>query len=174
MPLPADPLAAFHALPDSARLWLMVLDQPAEAARIAPALDAALAGWRHKGTQYHGAWTLLEGRILAIAEPTLATQPSGCAIDGMLRTVQRIAEAAGLALVDPQEVVARLPGGLRTFRRNELEARLQDGTLHAGTPLLDLTLYTLGDLRQGRLEKPLAASWIGRKYGHQAPAEAGA
>jgi len=92
----------------------------------------------------------------------------------MLRTVQRIAEAAGLALVDPQEVVARLPGGLRTFRRNELEARLQDGTLHAGTPLLDLTLYTLGDLRQGRLEKPLAASWIGRKYGHQAPAEAGA
>jgi len=174
MSLPADPLAAFQALPDEARLWLMLLNQATDGTRIAPALDAALAGWRHKGTQYRGAWALLEGRILAIAEPTLATQPSGCAIDGMLRSIQRTAEAAGLVLVDPQEVVVRLHGGIQTFCRTDLEARLQDGTLQSDTPLLDLTLYTLGDLRRGRLEKPLAASWIGRKYKRQAPVETGA
>lgn len=171
---PADALAPFNGLPDGARLWLMALEQPTEAAALAPELDATLAKWRHKGMQYHAAWTLLHGRILAIAEPTLAEQPSGCAIDGMLRSVHRIAETAGLALADPQDVVVRLDAGIRIFPRTELEARLGDGTLDGGKPVLDLALYTLGDLRQGRLEKPLAATWIGRKYKVQAPAGTGA
>ena len=171
---PADALAPFNGLPDGARLWLMALEQPTEAAALAPELDATLAKWRHKGMQYHAAWTLLHGRILAIAEPTLAEQPSGCAIDGMLRSVHRIAETAGLALADPQDVVVRLDAGIRIFPRTDLEARLGDGTLDGGTPVLDLALYTLGDLRQGRLEKPLAATWIGRKYKVQAPAGTGA
>ncbi|HEX9010932.1 MAG TPA: hypothetical protein VF804_11245 [Holophagaceae bacterium] len=174
MSLPADTLAPFHGLPDGARLWLMALGQPTDPATLAPELEAVLAKWRHKGMQYHAAWTLLEGRILAIAEPTLAEQPSGCAIDGMLRSVHRIAEAAGLTLADPQDVVVRLGDGIHVLPRTDLEARLGDGTLDAATPVLDLALYTLGDLRQGRLEKPLAATWIGRKYKVQAPAGTGA
>lgn len=158
------PLTAFDALPDDARLWLLALDRPTDAARLAPQLDAALARWRHKGVQYQAAWSLLQNRVLAIAEPTLAAQPSGCAIDGMLRTIHRIAEEAGLALADPQAVVVRLADGIRIFPRTELEARLADGILDGATPVLDLALYTLGDLRQGRLEKPLATTWIGRKY----------
>lgn len=175
MPLPDDALAPFRALPDEARLWLMFLERPAEPGRLAPALDAALAEWRHKGTQYHATWALLEGRLLAIAEPALAANPSGCAIDGMLRRIPRIVEAAGAALVDPNDaVVVRLPGGLRAIPRTELGSRLADGTLDGATPVLDLALYTLGDLRRGRLETPLAASWIGRKYKLQAPAGTGA
>jgi hypothetical protein len=174
MPLSPDALAPFASLPDDARLWLLALEQTTDPARIAPALDAALAAWRHKGVQYRAAWTLLEGRILAIVEPTLSANPSGCAIDGMLRTVHRIAEAAAQPLADPQAVVARTEAGLVIVPRNELEARLQGGTLHGGTPILDLALYTLGDLRQGRLEKPLTATWIGRKYKVQAPAGTGA
>lgn len=174
MPLPADALLPFRDLPDGARLWLLALKLSATHGDLAPTLDAALAKWRHKGMQYHAAWSLLEGRILAIAEPTLAAQPSGCAIDGMLRTVQRLTEEAGLPLADAQDVVVRLPDGLRILSRTDLEARLADGTLDGATPVLDLALYTLGDLRQGRLEKPLAATWIGRKYKIQAPAATGA
>jgi hypothetical protein len=154
----------FPALPDEARLWLVAFSQPVEAARLAPEMEALLGRWRHKGVQYQGAWTLLEGRILAVAEPTLASQPSGCAIDGMLRGVRQLAERLGLDLQDVQDVMARLPEGLRTFQRGELEARLADGTLGAATPLLDLTLLTVGDLRSGRFERPLSTTWIGRKY----------
>ena len=167
-------LAAFATLPDEARLWLLALATPPEASALAPEMEALLSRWRHKGVQYQGAWTLLENRILAVAELTLATQPSGCAIDGMLRGVHQLTARLGTALEDPQAVIVRLADGLRTLHRAELEARLADGTLDGATSVLDLGLLTLGDLRQGRLERPLAATWIGRKYKVQAPVSTGA
>ena len=167
-------LSAFAALPADARLWLMALTQATEPSLLAPEVDALLGRWRHKGIQYQGAWALLENRILAVAEPTLAAQPSGCAIDGMLRGVNQLTAKLGLALEDPQAVVVRLVDGIRAIPRSEVEARLSDGTLDGATPVLDLALLTLDDLRQGRFERPLAATWIGRKYKVQAPAETGA
>lgn len=166
MPPSASP---FAALPDDARLWLVAFDGPVDAQLLAPEMEALLGRWRHKGVQYHGTWTLLEDRILAVAEPTLAVQPSGCAIDGMLRGVRQAAERLGLALQDAEAVHTRLPEGLRAFPRAELEARLADGTLGADTAVLDLALLTVGDLRNGRLERPLAATWIGRKFLRTAP-----
>jgi hypothetical protein len=160
-------LPAFDHLPDQARLWLMALRRPMERSELAPDMEALIGHWRHKGVQYAGAWTLLEGRILAVAEPTLAAQPSGCAIDGMLRGVNQIVARLGTALEDPQAVLVRLADGLQVIARSDLEGRLGDGTLNGTTPVLDLALLTLGELRQGRLERPLASTWIGRKYKRQ-------
>ena len=168
------PLSALQALPDEARLWLFALAQPVEASTLAPDLEALLGRWQHKGIQYRGAWVLLEPRLLGIAEPSLAAQPSGCAIDGMLRGVARVVAGLGLALEDPQAVLVRLSDGIRALSRSELEARLSDGTLDGATPVLDLALLTVGDLRRGKLERPLAATWIGRKYKVQAPVSTGA
>jgi len=168
MSVPVD-LSAFASLPDESRLWLLALTHDSEAALLAPEVEALLGRWRHKGVQYQGAWTLLERRLLAVAEPTLATEPSGCAIDGMLRGVNQLTSKLGLALEDPQAVLVRLAGGIHALPRSEVEARLGDGTLDGATPVLDLALLTLGDLRQGRLERPLAATWIGRKYLRPAP-----
>lgn len=167
-------LTAFAALPDDARIWLLALTQPTEASVLAPELEALLGRWRHKGVQYQATWSLLEHRILAVAEPTLAAQPSGCAIDGMLRGVNHLTAKLGMTLEDPQAVIVRLADGLHAISRTDLEARFTDGTLDGATPVLDLALLTLGELRQGRLERPLAATWIGRKYKNQAPAETGA
>ncbi|WLT29958.1 hypothetical protein [Geothrix sp. PMB-07] len=167
-------LPAFSALPDGARLWLLALVHPTEAATLAPEMEALMARWRHKGVQYQGAWALLENRILAVAEPTLAAEPSGCAIDGMLRGVNQLTSRLGLAVEDPQAVLVRLEDGIHAISRTDLEERLADGTLDGATPVLDLALLTLGDLREGRLERPLAATWIGRKYKIQAPAVTGA
>jgi hypothetical protein len=167
-------LSAFAALPDEARLWLFALTRPTEASVLAPDLEALMGRWRHKGIQYQGAWSLLEHRIIAIAEPTLAAQPSGCAIDGMLRGVAQIVARRGMALEDPQAVLVRLEHGIRAIPRSELDARFSDGALDGSSPVLDLALLTLGDLRQGKLERTLAATWIGKKYKVQAPVSTGA
>lgn len=159
---------ALNALPDDARLWLLALEPAPDAAaqaRLGEAMDALIAEWRHKGVQYAGAWALIEGRILALAEPTMTTAPSGCAIDGMMRKVNRHLAELHLGLVDvAASVLVRAKDGLRAIPKTDLEARLSDGTLDAATPVLDLALFSLGDLRNGKLEKPLAATWIGRKY----------
>ncbi len=162
-------LSAFATLPDDARLWLLALAHPTEASVLAPEMDALLGHWHHKGVHYQGAWALLESRILAVAEPTLATQPSGCAIDGMLRGVRQLTARLGLTLEDPQAVLVRLGDGLHAIPRSDLPSRLSDGSLEDATPVLDLALLTVGDLRLGRLERPLAATWIRRKYRDQTP-----
>lgn len=153
-------------LPDQARLWLFAFDRPLADLRpqVEAALDQALGNWRHKGQAYEAAWEILEDRLLALAEPHMAQNPSGCAIDGMLRKVQRIAAEAGLALVDEQSVLVRRPEGLMAHPKTTLGDLLAQGQLHGHTPVLDLALFNLGQLREGQLEKPLAETWIGRKY----------
>jgi hypothetical protein len=159
---------SLQALPDSARLWLLALE-PAPAPEALPGLldglAAILAQWRHKGHAYQGAMALLHDRILAVAEPDLAANPSGCAIDGMLRKVDRLVAEQGLRTVDPAvAVLVRTPEGLRVIPKGELEGALAEGTLGPDTAVVDLALYSLGDLRAGRLESPLASTWIGRKF----------
>ena len=164
---------AFLPLSDDSRLWVRALAQPLDAegrARLEAGLTEVLGNWRHKGHVYEGAWELLEDRILAVVEPNMATNPSGCAIDGMLRKVERLAQEAGAPLLSEDFVLARVDGALRAFPKAEVGERLADGTLKAETSVLDLALFNLGQLRQGLLEKPLARTWIGRKYKVAVPA----
>ena len=159
---------SLHALPDHSRLWLLALEslpEPAAEARLRHGLAEVLAQWRHKGQVYQGQGLMLEPQLIAVAEPSLATQPSGCAIDGMLRKVRRLLEQLKLDLVDPAtSILVRIEDRLVAIPKPEIQDRLADGTLTGDTPVLDLSLYSLGDLRAGRLEAPLASTWVGRKY----------
>ena len=158
----------FPALPDASRLWLRALAAPpAPAARalLREGLDGLMGQWRHKGVAYRGAWALLHDQIIAVAEPTLASAPSGCAIDGMLRKLERLADTLALPCLYPSvTVLARLPEGLTAIAKADLAEALAQGRLTPATPILDLALYTLGDLRAGHLEVQLSATWIARKY----------
>jgi hypothetical protein len=157
----------FSPLPDDSRLWLFALDRALDAAstvKLEAGLNEIFGNWRHKGHAYEAAWELMDGRILAVVEPSMASSPSGCAIDGMLRKVQRVASESGAALIDESSVVLRVGEALRSLPKTELGAALERGELDAATPVVDLALFTLGQLREGLLEKPLARTWIGRKF----------
>ncbi|MBI3132163.1 MAG: hypothetical protein HYZ13_12645 [Acidobacteria bacterium] len=158
---------AFLPLPDESRLWVRALDRALDAEgrqRLEAGLTEVLGNWRHKGHVYEGAWEIFEDRLLVVVEPNMATNPSGCAIDGMLRKVDRLTQEAGAALMDEDQVIFRVGGQLRSMPKAEVGERLADGTLGPDTPVLDLALFNLGQLRQGQLEKALARTWIGRKY----------
>lgn len=164
---------AFPGLPDDARLWVLALARPAQgeaAAALAEGLGDLLGRWRHKGQPYAAAWEVLEDRLLLVTEPTMATAPSGCAIDGMLRKVGALARDLGLDLLAEDRVLVRLDGALADLPRADLAGALAAGTLGPGTPVLDLSLHHLGQLREGRLERPLARTWIGRAFQVPAPA----
>ena len=159
---------SLNTLPDHSRLWLLALASLPERsveARLRQGLTEILAQWRHKGQIYQGVGVLLEPQLIAVAEPNLASQPSGCAIDGMLRKVHRLLEQLQLGLVDPaSSILVRLEERLVVVPKADIQARLADATLTGETPVLDLSLYSLADLRAGRLQAPLADTWVGRKF----------
>ena len=106
--------------------------------------------------------------LLATAEPADARLRFGlrafAAPFGMLRGIAQISAKLGMALEDPLVILVRLQDGIQAIQRSELQAKLTEGSLDGAAPVLDLALLTLGDLRQGKLERPLASTWIGRKY----------
>lgn len=162
-----DDLRPFDGFDDDARLWLAAFPRPLlaeEAARLQSHFEGFQPHWKTHGTPIESAFALLEGQILAVAERTMGTQPSGCAIDAMLRQLYKLADHLGLPLLDAQWVLVRKPGGLAAVPKARLEALLQSGELDGATPVLDLTLQQLGELREGRLERLLTQTWIGRKY----------
>lgn len=160
-------IKAFDGFADDARLWLAAFPRPLlaeEAAKLKAHFEGFQPHWKTHGTPIDSAFALLEGQLLAVVERTMGTQPSGCAIDAMLRQLYKLADLLELPLLDAQKVLVRSAGGLTVVPKARLEALLQSGELDGSTPVLDLTLQHLGELREGRLERPLARTWIGRKY----------
>ncbi len=169
IPTPNLDLQPFQSLPDQARLWVFALPRSLEEGEVAPfrtGISDLLGSWRHKGTVYEPAWTLVEGRLLVVAEAKLAQEPSGCAIDGMVRRVNRLVlDQLGEPCLGEGELLAWDEGHWVVFHRDETAAFLWDGRLHARSLLVQRALYSLGQLRAGTLFRVLSATWIGHKYG---------
>ncbi len=167
MPHDALQLQPCDGFPDDARLWLAAFPRPLlpeEQARLRAHFESFRPHWKSHGEPIDSAFALLDGQVLAVAERTMLTQPSGCAIDAMLRQVYKASDLLELPLIDAQKVLVRAGGNLQAVPKTRLEAMLQGGEIGSDTPVLDLTLQHLGELRQGGLEKPLGQTWIARKY----------
>ena len=158
---------AFSTFPDTARLWLMAFPRSlseVEKSKLAEGFDSFRPHWKTHSTPIESAWMLLEDQIFAVVENTMGTSPSGCSIDAMLRQSIKLASILELPFLDAQSIVVRASGKLKVVAKTELEPLLQDGTLDAATPVIDLGLLELGQLRSGQLERPLAKTWIARKH----------
>jgi len=165
----------FPDFPDKARLWVRALDRPLDGAqqkKLEAEMERILSQWKTHGQSIESTWSLLHDQLLIVVEKTVATQLTGCAIDGMLQQVHHLVEQLGLSLLDHQRVLFRRDHSLISAAKEELKERLEEGSLNASTPVIDLSLGQLGSLRRGQLERPLAETWIGRKYGIRATATA--
>lgn len=167
--MPRSPMAfaPFHTFPDEARLWLFAFTAPLDLnqlARLGQGFEAFKPHWKAHNNPIESEYMVLEDQILAVVERTMGTDPSGCAIDAMLRHTQKMAQAIELDLVDAQQVVIRKGAGLRILSKTELPALIACGELHPETHVLDLGLLELGQLRGGKLTRRLENTWIGRKF----------
>lgn len=159
--------STFETLPDEARLWLLVLDRPldaTEAARFEAGMEDVLGGWRHKGVAYQGTWSLRDAQLLLVAEPTMAEQPSGCAITGLMTRLARLAAEVGRTFIPDGPLVVCDCGGFRPIAREDIQGALSRGELHGRTRVLDRGLFNLGDMRRGGLTQALAHTWVARRH----------
>lgn len=154
-------------LPDSARLWTFTASRalaPEEHERLMAKLEAFLAGWDSHGRPVAGAAELREGRLLVVAGH-LEAGISGCGIDSLVRAAEEAAEALGFTWLDGLHVAFRAPGGeVEALPRPAFRALVRAGEVTAETPVFMTTLETLGELRQGGLERPAGEAWHARAF----------
>lgn len=170
----------FPDFPDDARLWLFATDRDlADSHRgsVHEAMKTFALNWRSHGRPVVADAALIEGRVLAVvallAEGEVNAGVSGCGIDSLQNAVDAVAKALDFEWASGLDVVYRdSTGAVQSVSRPSFRGLAQDGSVSATTPVFDLTLTTLGALRQDGVERPAHSSWHGRVFRFAAPAGA--
>lgn len=155
----------FAHLPDHARFWCYVAERPldeAEQATLLAHLDTFFASWQSHGRPVTGAAQILGDRLLLLAA-TLNGEISGCGIDASVHAVTRVGSEVGVAWKTGLFVAHRAPDGrIAVTPRRVFKKAAKAGEVTPETPVFDLTLMHLGDVRAGYFERPAAKSWVSR------------
>lgn len=152
------PRVNFTDLPDSARVWVFASDRrlaPDEAKLLLAEVDAYLDQWKAHGAPLRNARELRESQFLVIGVDPSVEQASGCSIDALFRSLQRLGERFGTSLVAGGRVFYRDAAGTpRMAPRPEVKSLVR-----ADTPVFDTSLTDAGTYR-ARFEQPAHATWV--------------
>ena len=164
-----DIMIAFPRLsqmPSQARLWLYMTDRPLtdeEADLLLHRVDAFMETWSSHGRQVLGAAEFAEHRVLGLAAVVREGDISGCGIDKSVHVLEGIGESVGFGIEGGLQIHYRARDGvIQSTTRSEFRRLVQEGMVDGETPVFDLSVTRVGDLR--RLELPLRESWHARAF----------
>ena len=156
------PQIPFSQLPPSARVWVFAAERPvtgAAAERLLAEVDQFLAGWAAHGTPLRAAREWSDDRFLTIGVDQSTAGASGCSIDGLFRTLQRLEPVLGTSLVGGGRVYYRdISGEVRTASRDEFSELATRGAVTGRTRVIDPTVPTRADW-DARFETEAGKSW---------------
>jgi hypothetical protein len=143
-------------LSNEAYVWIFGIS-PALDAQQSDALlrhvNAFLDNWAAHGVPIVGAAEVREGSFLVVAADE-HRERSGCSIDRMFGTLKQLERDLGVAILDANRIFFRDEEGIRAVGRGDFR-----NAATAETPVFDVTVECLGDIRAGVWEKPASQSW---------------
>ena len=152
----------FAELPGNARVWIFAATdqlQKAPAGALLTAVDEYLDQWRAHGLPLTCARDWRDDRFLAVGVDQRDAHASGCSIDGLFRTLQRLEPALGTSLVGGGRIFYRLTGGpIVCVSRAEFVARASAGEIAGETPVFDTTVTNATGYRE-HFEQSATESW---------------
>lgn len=158
----------FDKLPDQADVWIYAAGSTPgpDAARVLErSLDELMSAWSSHGRRVLGARAVLDNRVVVVGAWVPDGTISGCGIDKSLHVLDRVAAEYDFEWVDGLSIVYRTrENRLETCSRSEFRRLAADGVVDAGTPVIDLSIRSLGELRSNGLERPAGQSWHGRVF----------
>jgi hypothetical protein len=161
------PRIPFQELPDHGRLWVFPatrdLSEP-EADAFLRAVDGFLETWSAHGQPLLSGRELRDRRFLLVGVDVDAEAPSGCSIDALVRELRALGSELGVGLVDHAPIWYREGDAVRTVQRADFRHLAEEGTVAPDVTVVDTTLTSLGQLREGGLEKPANESWHGKAF----------
>jgi hypothetical protein len=158
----------FDRLPPSARLWVFAAERPldtAERARLLDLVDDFLSSWKAHGVPLTSAREFRYDRFLLVGVDEAATGASGCSIDAMVHQLETLERALGVALLDHGPVLFRRDDTIARLPRPDFAELARRGDVSPETIVFDNTVTRVGDLREGRWERPARESWHARAFG---------
>ena len=156
------PKVSFEQLPDDARVWVFgaagEMSEPA-AERLLAAVDDFLTQWHAHGSPLVCARAWRDDRFLAIGVDQSTAGASGCSIDGLFRTLQRLEPELGTTLLGSGRVYYRdVDGRIVATTRPDFRELARDGSVGADTAVFDTSLTSAGAWRD-EFERPAKDSW---------------
>jgi hypothetical protein len=152
----------FAELPDNARVWIFAASDElrnAPANALLSAVDEYLDQWKAHGLPLTCARDWRDDRFLAVAVDQRDAHASGCSIDGLFRTLQRLEPALGTSLVGGGRIFYRTADGkIDCVSRADFVARAAAGRIGADTSVFDIAVTNAASYRE-RFEQPAKASW---------------
>lgn len=143
-------------LSNDAYVWIFGISPSLDAEKsdaLLGQVNSFLENWAAHGTPIPGAAEVREGSFLVVAADE-QREKSGCSIDRMFGTLRQLERELGVAILDSNRVFFRDDDGVRAVGRSEFS-----NAATAETPVFDVTVERLGDVRQGSWVKPAAQSW---------------
>ncbi|MDE2996982.1 MAG: hypothetical protein OXT73_09655 [Bacteroidota bacterium] len=159
-------LDALSTLPDAADCWIYVADRPLsfeEQQALSDMFSTFETNWSSHGRMVQGASAVVDDRVLIVAAYVDQGDISGCGIDKSLHLLDQAAVKMGFAWASGLHIVFRgQSGALEVVSRSSFKQSASDGLVTPETPVIDLSIRSLGTLRSFGLEKPASESWHAR------------
>lgn len=157
------PLSSFDGFPAEARLWIYAADRslnPDEQEILETNLSDFFTGWRSHGKTVQGAAAVEEDRFLLIAGHVESDEISGCGIDSSIDVVEQAGRELDVEWLPALTVFYRDDEGkIHGVGRPTFREKVDEGVITRETPVFDLAVETVGQLREEGFERPAGASW---------------
>jgi hypothetical protein len=156
------PRVSFEELPDDARVWVFGAASevtPPASERLLDAVDDFLAHWNAHGSPLVCAREWRDDHFLAIGVDQSTAGASGCSIDGLFRTLQRLEPELGTTLLGAGRVYYRdADGRVNVATRPNFTQLARQGKVGAQTVVYDTSLTSAAAWR-GEFERTAQESW---------------
>jgi hypothetical protein len=161
------PRVPFEELPNHGRLWVFPATRDlsdAEADAFLAAVDDFLSNWSAHGAPLRSGRELKERRFLLVGVDVDAEAPSGCSIDALVNRLRALGTELGVGLIDHAPIWFREGDEVRSVPRAEFRQLADSGRLEPDVTVVDTTLTSIRQLREGALERPASETWHGRAF----------
>jgi hypothetical protein len=161
------PITTLDTLPDDARLWVYGLDCPLDAdtrSRVAEVLEHFVESWESHQVPVEGAFEIVEDRFIVLAGHC-TDGISGCSTDSSVRVIKALRDYLGVNGLDRSLVFYRGDdGAVRADSRADFQKKVDTGVFGESTPVFDITIQHVSDLRAGRFETTFGDSWHAKAF----------
>ena len=160
-------LQEFSLFGDDARLWVYPFREPLTeptSALVEQTLSGFLPGWASHGVRVEGRFVIHEDRFVLLVGHSQGGI-SGCSIDNSVQNFKALRDRHGLDSLDRSRIFFRdAQGCIQSDHFFDFQKLVSSGSILPDTPVFDTTITTVGELREGGLEKPFRDSWHAERF----------